>query len=86
MIDRLENILKKYNELTDEISKPEVISDISLLTKLSKEHSTLSEVVTVYKKYKEVIGLISDDEELLNDSELKDIAKEELSSLYEKKR
>ncbi len=85
MIDRLENILKKYNELTDEISKPEVISDISLLTKLSKEHSTLSEVVTVYKKYKEVIGLISDDEELLNDSELKDIAKEELSSLYELK-
>ena len=85
MIDRLENILKKYNELTDEISKPEVISDISLLTKLSKEHSALSEVVTVYKKYKEVIGLISDDEELLNDSELKDIAKEELSSLYELK-
>ena len=85
MIDRLENILKKYNELTDEISKPEVISDISLLTKLSKEHSTLSEVVTVYKKYKEVIGLISDDDELLNDSELKDIAKEELSSLYELK-
>ena len=85
MIDRLENILNKYNELTDEISKPEVISDISLLTKLSKEHSTLSEVVTVYKKYKEVIGLISDDEELLNDSELKDIAKEELSSLYELK-
>ena len=85
MIDRLENILKKYNELTDEISKPEVISDIGLLTKLSKEHSALSEVVTVYKKYKEVIGSISDDEELLNDSELKDIAKEELSSLYELK-
>ena len=76
MIDRLENILKKYEELDLELVKPEVISDINTLTKLSKEHSSLEEVVTVYRRYKDVLTGISDDEELLKDSELKDMAKE----------
>ena len=85
MIDRLENILKKYEELDLELVKPEVISDINTLTKLSKEHSSLEEVVTVYRRYKDVLTGISDDEELLKDSELKDMAKEELDGLYKEK-
>ena len=85
MIDRLENILKKYEELDLELVKPEVISDINMLTKLSKEHSSLEEVVTVYRRYKDVLTGISDDEELLKDSELKDMAKEELDGLYKEK-
>ena len=85
MIDRLENILKKYEELDLELVKPEVISDINMLTKLSKEHSSLEEVVTVYRRYKDVLTGISDDEELLKDSELRDMAKEELDGLYKEK-
>ena len=85
MIDRLENILKKYEELDLELVKPEVISDINMLTKLSKEHSSLEEVVTFYRRYKDVLTGISDDEELLKDSELKDMAKEELDVLYKEK-
>ena len=50
MIDRLEKILEKYNEITEELTKQETLNDINLLTKLSKEHSSLSEVVEVYKK------------------------------------
>ena len=85
MIDRLENILKKYEELDLELVKPEVISDINMLTKLSKEHSSLEEVVTVYRRYWDVLTGISDDEELLKDSELRDMAKEELEGLYKEK-
>ena len=85
MIDRLENILKKYEELDLELVKPEVISDINMLTKLSKEHSSLEEVVTFYRRYKDVLTGISDDEELLKDSELRDMAKEELDVLYKEK-
>ena len=85
MIDRLENILKKYEELDLELVKPEIISDINMLTKLSKEHSSLEEVVTFYRRYKDVLTGISDDEELLKDSELKDMAKEELDVLYKEK-
>ena len=85
MIDRLENILKKYEELDLELVKPEVISDINMLTKLSKEHSSLEEVVTVYRRYRDVLTGISDDDELLKDSELRDMAKEELEGLYKEK-
>ena len=81
MIERLENIEAKYNELTTELTKPETLSNVNLLTKLSKEQSSLEETVTTYRKYKQVLENIKEDEELLKDPELKDIAREELISL-----
>ena len=45
MIERLEAILNRYNEITNELTKPEVLSDIKLSTKLSKEQANLNEVV-----------------------------------------
>ena len=83
MIERLEKTLEKYNEIKEELTRPETLSDISKLTKLSKEQSSLEEVVTVYKEYKNVLKQIADDKELLNDPELKQVAKEELVSLEE---
>ena len=85
MIERLEKTLAKYNEINQELTKEETISNISLLTKLSKEQSDLSEVVDTYKEYKEVLKQIADDKELLNDQDLKDIAKEELIALEQRK-
>ena len=41
MIERLEAITKKYNELKEKLTKPETLQNISLLTKLSKEQSSL---------------------------------------------
>ena len=43
MIERLENIEKRYNEIMDELSKPEVLSDIKKTMELSKEQSSLRE-------------------------------------------
>ena len=43
MIERLEGIERKYNELTEELMKPEVISDIKKTMELSKEQSSLKE-------------------------------------------
>ena len=85
MIDRLESILKKYEDLKVELTKPETLADVSLLTKLSKEQSSLEEIVNKYKRYKEVIKRKKEDEELLKDSELKDMAEEELKVLEEEK-
>ena len=84
MIERLENILLKYNELQEELTKPETLSNIDLLTKLSKEQSSLEEVVTTYKEYKKVQQAIIDNKELLKDNEYKDLAKEELEQLTKK--
>ena len=85
MIERLDNILKKYNELTEELLKPEVLSNIDLLTKLSKEQRSLEEVTNVYKEYKNVLNAIEDNKELLKDNEYKDLAKEELEILNPRK-
>ena len=83
MIERLETIEKRYEELKTELIKPETLNNIDLLTKLSKEQSSLEEVVSKYKRYKEVIKSIKEDEELLKDPELKEMAKEELVMLEE---
>ncbi len=85
MIERLEKILSKYEEITSELSKNEVIINIDLLTKLSKEQSKLTEIVNKYKRYKEVLQNITEDEELLKDPELKSVAKEEIDLLNEEK-
>ena len=85
MIDRLESILEKYNEISAQLVDPEVLSNVKLLTELSKGQSDLEEVVTLYKRYKDVIKGIEDDTELLKDLELREIAKEELQSLEQEK-
>lgn len=85
MIDRLEVILKKYNDITLELSKPDVINDIKKMTSLSKEQTKLEEVVNVYKRYKDILKGIEEDKELIHDSELGEIARDELNS-YEKEK
>ena len=81
MIERLDKISSRYEEIKQELTKPETLDNIDLLTKLSKEQSDLEEVVTKYKKYKQAIKQIEEDKELLKDNELKDIAAEELKNL-----
>ena len=81
MLERLETIYKRYEEIKEELTKNEVISDLEKLKKLSKEQRDLEEVVTECLKYKEVVKQISEDKELLEDEELKEVAKEELASL-----
>ena len=85
MINRLNEIEKKYDELGSELTKPETLQNVELLTKLSKEQSKLEETVTTYRRYKSVIENIKEDESLLKDEELKEIAKEELKSLEAEK-
>ena len=85
MIDRLEETLKKYNELQEKLQQEEVMQNINLLTELSKQASSIEEVVNVYKKYKEILKNIEDDKELLKDEDLKDIAKDELQQLEDEK-
>ena len=85
MIERLEATEKKYMDLQKELMSEEVLKDINKTRELSKEMSELEEVVTVYRGYKKVIDAIPETKEMLKDDELKDIAKEELKDLEEKK-
>ena len=80
MNERLENIKKKYEELTVELTKPEVLSDFNKLKKLSKEQKDLETIVLKYDEFKKCEQEIKDAKELLNDPEMHDFAQEELSN------
>ena len=85
MIDRLEATLEKYNSLTEELSKPEVLSDVKKMTSLSKEQASLADIIEKYKEYKKVVSDINDAKEMLDDKEMAAFAKEEISRLETEK-
>ena len=85
MIDRLEATLTRYESIEEELTKPEVLSDIKKTRELSKEMSSLEELVTCYKKYKKVLTDIEETEEMVKDPELSEIAKDDLKRLTSEK-
>ena len=81
MIDRLNVIENKYNELTDELSKPETLSDIKKMTELSKEQVRLGNIVEVYNRYRRINEDIASAKEMVKDADMAEFAKEELDKL-----
>ena len=85
MIERLEATLEKYQYLENELTKPEVLSDIKKTREYSKEMSNIEDIVNCYKKYKKVLEGIEQAKEMLKDPEIGEMAKEELKALEEEK-
>ena len=87
MINRLENIKERYQDVIGEMAKPEVVTDRDRYTQLAKEQRELEPVVKTYEAYQEVLAQISDDEEAANsgDQELAELANEELPDFYRKR-
>ena len=85
MIERLNEIEKKYIDLGETLTEEETLKDVNLLTKLSKEQRSLEETVQTYRRYKEVLKNIEEDKELLKDEELKEMASDELEVLTSEK-
>ena len=84
MFDKLEELLKKYNELTEKISDPDIISDQNTWKKLMKERSQMTDVAEKYIEYKQIKANMEEAEELLNDPDMKEMASEEFYSCKEK--
>ena len=83
MFDKLEGLLNKYNELTEKISDPDVISDQNTWRKLMKEQAMIKDVADKYKKYKEVKKQMDEAKELMSDPDMKEMAEEEYYSCKE---
>ncbi len=83
MLNRLEELEKKYIELSDKINDPDIISDNELWRKLMKEHSDITPIIEKYKEYKQTIKAYDEAKEMLEDNSLDDdmhqLAKEELN-------
>ena len=84
MFNRLEQLVKRYNELNEKLSDPKVIADNLLFQKLSKESSDLVEPVKTYRQYQSIQKHIHQNKELVaheKDAEIQQMAKEELPEL-----
>jgi len=79
--EKLQPFINRHNEISELLSSPDIASDISKMTELSKEQSGLNELVEKAKLYLETVDAIEENKELLGDPELGELAKEELAEL-----
>ncbi len=85
MIERLMMIEKRYLELNEELMNPEIISNVKETLKRTKEQAMLKDAYDAYQKYKKIESGISDAKEMIHDSELGEMAREELNTLEQEK-
>ncbi|MBP3708775.1 MAG: peptide chain release factor 1 [Clostridia bacterium] len=84
MFQKLEDIEKKYEDLTIKISDPEIIAAQNEWKTYMKEHADLEPIVLKYREYKKVQSQLEDGKEMLSDPELKDLAEMEMLEAKEK--
>lgn len=84
MLDKLEQIETRYNELTQELSSPELLSNPSAYGKAAKQHRSLGEVVQKYQAWKSLRDELAGARELYDtsdDDEMREMARLELETL-----
>ncbi len=87
-LEKLREVKEKFDRINEQLSDPANLSDQEKLIKLSKERSSLEDIVGVYGKYKTVVENIAENNEIINsskDSELVEMAEAELEELEEQK-
>ena len=88
MLDKLEAIFKRWEEVGKQLTEPEIISDMNRYIKLSKDYKELQPIVDAYREYKLVVENIASSKEILakeKDDEFREMAKSELDMLVLKK-
>ncbi len=85
LADKLRPFLDRYDELSRLLSDPSVTNDISNMTKLSKEQAGLEDIVDAAKSYLQTLEDIEENKNLLDDTELGELAKEELENARNRK-
>ena len=85
MLERLQNIENRYNELNDELMKPEVISDIKKTLVLTREQAGLKDAYEIYQVYKKLLEDIEAANEMVKDPDMAEFAREELDKYMSEK-
>ena len=86
MLEKLAQIEENYEDLTAQLSAPDIMSDISAYTKLMKRHSSLGEIVRKYREAKRMTEELAGANEILqsaNDDEMRELAELEIAELEE---
>lgn len=88
MLDKLEAIKERFEEVGQLIIQPDAMSDMNKYTQLSKEYKDLEKIVDVFQEYKLVLENITSAKAILDkekDSDFREMAKAELDELRERK-
>lgn len=88
IFEKLQSVVDRYDEISEMLSDPDIISDTNRFMALSKEEGQLRETVEVFKHYQAVIAEIESDKELLAeklDADMEELTKEELKELESEK-
>ena len=87
LIDKLRTVEARYDELTQQLADPEVVSDSKRYQKTAKAHAELGELVEKFREYKDLERGIVDTKAMVReegDVELKTMAEEELAGLEDR--
>ena len=85
MLDKLEAIKNRFDEVSELIVDPNIISDMKQYIQLNKEYKDLQPIIESYYEYKNILSNIENAKEMLKDDEMKEMAKMELDELTPKK-
>lgn len=83
MLNKLEAIKRRWEEVELQLSDPKTMSDMKLYAKLNKEYKDLKEIVEAYFYYKRLNSSIEEARDIIQnekDEELKNLAKSELEN------
>lgn len=86
LLEKLQAINERYEEVSRLITDPDIISDMKRYISLNKEFKDLGPIITAYKEYKNILDNIESTREILNkekDPEFREMAKIELDELLE---
>jgi peptide chain release factor 1 len=88
MFDKLEELVRRYEEIQNELNEPAVVNDMARYRQLMKEQNDLGVVVDKYNEYKAAAATIDESLEMLeseSDEEMRDMLKAELSAARDDK-
>ena len=87
MLDKLEGIKARFEELGVALSNPAIVNDNKKYKQLSKEYRSLEKIVNVRNEYAKLLDNMEFNKEMIesDDDEMKELAKEDMPGLLEKK-
>src|SRR5579864_7959188 len=88
LYEKLDQIEKRYEEMTTELSSPEILNDSANYQKLARRHSELSEMVEKYRQWKQLDKGLAEARQMIlesDDAEMKQMAEEEEKQLVASK-
>ncbi len=84
MLDRLESIEKRYNEIENQMAQPEIASDVQKLQELAQEKAGIENLVAIYRDYRANIKSLEKTRAMLGeelDEEMATLVKQEIAGL-----